>query len=184
MRRRSGRPVGIALCAAVVAGAPGTVTGAGAQTLHIGPPAPESVPDVPDAARANAGLPAWLAGTWMMQAGARWADMVWTSPRGGMILGVGRSGFGPEQESWEMLRIVRSKDGAITLLAQRKGGAALEYPLAVAGADSIEFANAAHTPQRVRLWRAGQLLMTETSRLDGSEAERVNYRPVELPPAD
>ncbi|MES2492859.1 MAG: DUF6265 family protein [Pseudomonadota bacterium] len=154
-------------------------TAVGAQTLHIGPPGPDRAPVVPDAERANAGLPAWLAGTWAMEAGARWADAVWTSPRGGMILGLGRKGFGAEQESWEALRIVRTKAGVISLTARRAGGAELDYPLAVAAAESIEFANAAHTPQRIRLWRAGQLLMTETSALDGSEAERMNYRPVE-----
>ena len=147
-----------------------------------GPPRPGA--ELPDAARANAGLPLWLAGTWMMQNGARWADMVWTSPRGGMILGLGRTGFGADLESWEAVRIVRRADGSIGLVAQRKGGPALDYPLAVAGADSIEFSNVTHSPQRIRLWREGQLLMTETSQMDGGEAERMNYRPVETAPKD
>jgi len=169
---------------AVVAAAFASAAAAGAQTLRIGPPGPEAATAVPDAERINAGLPAWLAGTWVMQAGARWADAVWTSPRGGMMLGLGRSGFGAEQESWETLRIVRTTAGAISLVVQRQGGTALDYPLAVSGAESIEFASAAHRPQRIRLWRAGQLLMTETSALDGSEAERMNYRPVETAPTD
>lgn len=175
--------------AMIAAGLVLTATGAAAGQFTFGGerPVPDpdlTDPDLPNAEKANAGLPLWLAGTWMMQDGARWADAVWTTPRGGMILGLMRNGFGAGQDSWEALRIVRKKDGLITLVTERKGGPALDYPLAVAGADSMEFSDAAHSPQRIRLWRAGQLLMTETSRLDGSDAVRMNYRPVETAPKD
>ena len=133
----------------------------------------------PLSAEVAAPLPAWLAGTWAM-----WADEVWMSPRGGMMLGLGRTGFGPDVETWETSRIVRRDDGTVSLVAQRKGGATLDYPLVVAGAESLEFANAAHEPQRIRFARQGQLLMIETSKIDGSEASRMNYRPVETAPKD
>ena len=93
-------------------------------------------------------------------------------------------GFGPDVESWESSRIVRRADGTVSLVAQRKGGAALDYPLIVAGADSMEFANAAHDPQRIRFARQGQLLMIEISKIDGSDAVLRNYRPVETAPKD
>ena len=139
---------------------------------------------VPASGDMAAPLPAWLAGTWAMEDGARWADEIWTSPRGGMMLGLGRTGFGPDVESWESSRIVRRADGTVSLVAQRKGGAALDYPLIVAGADSMEFANAAHDPQRIRFARQGQLLMIEISKIDGSDAVLRNYRPVETAPKD
>ncbi len=138
----------------------------------------------PAASELTAPLPGWLAGTWAMEDGARWADEIWTSPRGGMMLGLGRAGFGPDVESWESSRIVRRADGVVSLVAQQKGGAALDYPLVVAGSDSMEFANAAHEPQRIRFTRQGQLLMIETSKIDGSDAVRRNYRPVETAPKD
>lgn len=119
-----------------------------------------------------------------MQDGAAWADAVWTAPRGGMMLGLGRTGFGPDVESWDSVRIERKTDGTISLVMQRKGGVALDYPQAIAGADSVEFASLQHEPQRIRFWRAGQLLMTETSRMDGTEASRLYYRPVETAPKD
>jgi len=130
-------------------------------------------------------LPAWLAGTWAMEQGAAWADEVWTGPRGGMMLGLARSGFGPDVESWESLRIVLKPGGALVYVVQAKGGTAVEFPLAVASASAVEFANPGHAfPQRIRFWREGQLLMSEASKMDGSEAVRMNFRPVETAPKD
>lgn len=130
--------------------------------------------------RAAPVLPEWLAGNWQMQDGAAWADEMWTSAKGGIMLGIARRGFGPDIETWGMLRIARKADGAVVLALQPRGaGAATEYPMVLASAETIEFANpSAPYPQRIRLWREGQLLMSETSRIDGSEAERMNFRPV------
>ena len=143
------------------------------------------------AARASApadaatALPEWLAGTWAMEHGADWADEVWTSARGGMMLGLGRTGFGPDIQSWETARIMRRPGGSLSFIVQTKGGAAVEFPLAVASAYAIEFANPANAfPQRIRFWREGQLLMTELAKMDGSGAVRTNYRPVETAPRD
>lgn len=135
--------------------------------------------------RAAPDLPEWLGGTWAMESGSAWADEVWTSARGGMMLGFYRQGFGSGVEAWESLRIERKAGGALVLVMQAKGGAGTEYGLAVAGANSIEFTNpAASFPQRIRYWREGQLLMTEMARMDGSEAVRMNFRPVETAPRD
>jgi len=114
-----------------------------------------------------------------MEDGAAWAEEVWTSARGGIMLGIVRQGFGPGLESWDMLRIAE-KGGALVLSRQPSGGgAAVDYPMVLQSAESIEFANpSAPRPQRIRLWRAGQLLMSETSRIDGGEAVRMNFRPV------
>ncbi len=129
-------------------------------------------------------LPAWLAGTWAMEDGATWADELWTDPRGGVMLGVARNGFGPDLKSWELTQIKTRKDGSLALIAQTDGKPAVEFPLVLISAEAIEFANPAHDyPQRIRYWRQGKLLMAETSKLDGSEAVRWNYRPV-VPPRD
>ncbi|MEP7221027.1 MAG: DUF6265 family protein [Novosphingobium sp.] len=130
-------------------------------------------------------LPEWLRGTWAMEHGSAWAEEVWTAPRGGMMLGLGREGFGPDVKSWESVRIQRKPDGSLSYYAQPKGGAVVEFPMAVASDSAIEFANAAHDfPQRIRYWREGQLLMAEISRMDGSDAVRFNYRPVATGPED
>jgi hypothetical protein len=127
----------------------------------------------------EAALPEWLHGTWAMEHGSSWAEEVWTAPRGGMMLGIGREGFGPDVNSWESVRIQRKPNGTLSYYAQLKGGAAVEFPMALSSDAAIEFANAAHDfPQRIRYWREGQLLMAEVSRMDGSDAVRSNYRPV------
>ena len=130
-------------------------------------------------------LPGWLAGTWSREAGAAWADEIWTSARGGMMLGLGRTGFGPDVDGWETARIERKAGGELALVVQRKGEATVELPMVVAGPDSIEFASpvaGSSGGQRIRFWREGQLLMREVSRIDGSEAVRMNFRPVETAP--
>ncbi len=129
-------------------------------------------------------LPAWLAGTWAMEDGASWSDELWTDPRGGVMLGLARSGFGPELKSWEVTRIVTRKDGSLAYVVQEDGKPAVEFPLVLISAEAIEFANPAHDyPQRIRYWRQGKLLMAEVSKLDGSDVMRWNYRPV-VPPRD
>lgn len=131
---------------------------------------------------ASTPLPDWLAGTWAREAGATWAEQLWTAPRGGQMLGLSREGFGPDVTGWAQLRIEKGRDGSPVLVAQETGGAPVRYQLAVASEAAIEFTNPAEKAhQRIRYSREGQLLVIETSRLDGSGVERWNYRPVAAP---
>ncbi len=128
---------------------------------------------------AQSALPEWLAGTWAMQDGSAWAEELWTSPQDGMMLGLGREGFGPKVESWKVIRIQVKPNGIVAYIAQVRGGAPVEFPLAMMSDSAIEFANPSHNyPQRIRYWREGQLLMAEISRIDGSDVQRWNYRPI------
>lgn len=132
----------------------------------------------------GAALPGWMAGTWMMEEGAQWADEVWTDPRGGMMLGVGRSGFGPQLDSWELTQIRVKADGSMVYIAQPGGKAAVEFPMVLISEEAVEFANPSHDyPQRIRYSRQGKLLVAEISLLDGSRPTRWNYRQV-IPPQD
>jgi hypothetical protein len=126
-------------------------------------------------------LPSWMAGDWIMQDGYDWADESWTTPRGDMMIGVARTGFGSGLQMWEVTRIERKPDGSLSFFAQPRGVPASEFPMVLVSDDAIEFANPAHDfPQRIRYWRAGQLLMAEVSKIDGSDAMRWNYRPLEI----
>lgn len=151
-----------------------------------GPPAPHYVPQdqIPGQSSGQA-LPGWLGGTWAMVRGAEWAEELWTAPRSNAMVGLARSGFGPDIQNWQWLRIARQDDGELVLQVQDKGGPAIEYRLAFASAEAIEFGSPrSDFPQRIRFARAGQLLIIEQSRMDGSEAMVVNYRPVETAPRD
>lgn len=137
----------------------------------------------PAGAQTNAppALPAWLAGFWQAQDGIAWADEMWNAPRGGVMLGAGRAGTGAQMQSWEAMRIIAKSDGTIVFHAQPRGGAGTEFPAVSIGEESIEFANAQHDyPQRIRYWRQGQLLMAEAAKIDGSEAQRWNFRPAQV----
>lgn len=127
-------------------------------------------------------LPDWMAGTWMMENGANWSDEVWTDPRGGVMLGLARTGFGTQLETWSLGQIRQRPDGTISLVTQPQGQVAREYPMVLVSDEAIEFANPAQDyPQRIRYWRQGKLLMAEISKIDGSQVVRWNYRPVVAP---
>lgn len=130
----------------------------------------------------NAALPAWMAGTWVMEDGTNWADEVWTDPRGGVMLGVTRTGFGPQLQNWEIAQVRARSDGTMAFIVQPEGKAAVTFPMVLISDEAVEFANPANDyPQRIRYWRQGKLLMAEVSRLDGSDVMRWNYRPVVAP---
>ena len=123
-------------------------------------------------------LPDWLTGEWLQNAGDRWSEEVWTLPRGGTMIGVGRMGRGENLRSWEVMRIVRAADGSLTLHGAPEGGPATIFPLVAQGVRDISFANSDHDyPQRIRYWREGRLLMAETAKMDGSEAQNWTYSP-------
>ncbi|MBZ9649034.1 DUF6265 family protein [Sphingobium sp. 3R8] len=123
-------------------------------------------------------LPDWLTGEWLQKRDDRWTEEVWTLPRGGTMIGVGRTGRGETLRSWEVMRIVRAPDGALTLHAAPEGGATTIFPVVAEGVRDISFANPNHDyPQRIRYWREGRLLMAETARMDGSQAQSWTYSP-------
>ena len=43
----------------------------------------------------------WLEGAWTSESKGRWTEEVWTAPRGGLILGVNRSGKGDSADNYE-----------------------------------------------------------------------------------
>ncbi|BBF70766.1 DUF6265 family protein [Sphingomonas bisphenolicum] len=123
-------------------------------------------------------LPDWLTGEWLQKRDDRWTEEVWTLPRGGTMIGVGRTGRGETLRSWEVMRIVRAADGSLTLHAAPEGGATTIFPVVAEGVRDISFANPNHDyPQRIRYWREGRLLMAETARMDGSQAQNWTYSP-------
>ena len=133
---------------------------------------------------AKPALPDWMAGTWMMEDGANWSDELWTDPRGGIMFGISRTGFGTQLERWDLSQIRFKPDGRVSLFVQSQGRGAVEFPLVLISEEAIEFANPSHNyPQRIRYWRQGRLLMAEASGIDGSDITRWNYRPV-VPPRD
>ena len=131
-------------------------------------------------ATARAGeLPDWLTGEWLQMRDDRRTEEVWTLPRGGVMVGVGRTGRGGVLRSWEVMRIVRAADGSLAFHGAPEGGTATIFPAIAEGVRDISFANPDHDyPQRIRYWREGRLLMAETAKMDGSQTQSWTYAPM------
>jgi len=123
--------------------------------------------------------PGWMAGCWVEQAGSRWAEECWTSPRAGMMLGSSRSGDGTALRSWEAAQILPDASGRLTFWASPNGEGRFPFPLASYTETEMIFANPAHDyPQRIRYWREGAALNAEISMMDGSKPMRWHFSAV------
>jgi hypothetical protein len=124
-----------------------------------------------------AALPGWLVGCWEQVEGDKWTDECWTTPRGGIQIGSGRSGRGEKLNSWESMQIERGEDGGLTFYGSPGGAPRVAFPLVSQAAQEVVFANPAHDyPQRIRYWRDGELLRAEIALADGSKAVGLTYR--------
>lgn len=139
--------------------------------------APLSAQDVAEPA-----LPGWMAGCWEMRNGDQWAEECWTIPRGGMMLGSGRTGIGDQLATWENMRIALAEpigEGPIRMVfwAAPGGIGWTAFAWSPAGDEGVTFHNAANDyPQRVRYWREGELLNAEISLEDGTRPMRWSFR--------
>ena len=122
-------------------------------------------------------LPGWMAGCWERASGDRWTEECWMGPRGGIMLGAGRSGAGEAVREWEATQIVVGPDGKLAYWASPQGGAHVAFPMVSQGPREIVFANPSHDyPQRIRYWMEGDALNAEISRVGGGRLVRWTYR--------
>ena len=129
------------------------------------------------AATAAFQMPAFLAGCWEQRRGARWAEECWTAPRGGLMIGSGRTGTGDRIEHWEYMRIERAADGSVTFHGSPRGAPAVAFKATAASASQITFVNTAHDfPQRVRYTATAGGIDAEVSLVDGSKRQSWRYR--------
>ena len=99
------------------------------------------------------------------------------APRGGVMLGAGRSGKGDRLVEWEATQIIPGPDGKLVYWASPEGGARVAFTEVSRGPQEIVFANPAHDyPQRIRYWREGKRLDAQVSLLDGSKSITWRYR--------
>ena len=128
-------------------------------------------------------LPSWMAGCWQMRDGERWAEECWTIPRGGQMLGSGRTGNANGVRSFEFMRIeLHEPNGEgptirMAFVAAPNGMGWTTFAWSPSDASGVTFFNAANDyPQRVRYWREGDELKAEISLLDGSNPTQFAFR--------
>jgi hypothetical protein len=98
---------------------------------------------------------AWLAGCWEQAAGPRTVEEQWTRPRGGLMLGSGRTVRGNTLVEYEQTRIFE-RGGRLVYGANPSGQAPAEFESIELSDSSVTFENPTHDfPQRVMYRRRG-----------------------------
>jgi hypothetical protein len=95
----------------------------------------------------------WMAGSWEgRDASGLEMEEVWTTPRGGMMLGMHRDVKGDRLASFEFLRIESGPEGLV-YQAQPRGRPATAFPLKEAAGRKVVFESLQHDfPQRILYW--------------------------------
>jgi len=118
---------------------------------------------------------AWMSGQWQTADGA--TEESWTAPRGGMMLGVGRTTRDGVVREYEFLRLQAGADGVPVYWGSPNGATPVGFRLSQAGPSSATFDNPAHDyPQRIRYRRDGDALIATISAIDDSHATSWTYR--------
>jgi hypothetical protein len=120
----------------------------------------------------------WLAGSWVSETADGWTEEVWTADRGGLMLGVNRSGKGGKATGFEYMRLQRDGSGRIVFWASPGGKAAVAFPEAPgAGWQRVVFENASNDyPQRIVYERRGGTLTGTISDLKGGKAHSWTFK--------
>ena len=97
----------------------------------------------------------WLAGCWEQAVGQRLVEEQWTRPRGGLMLGLGRTVRGDTLVEYEQTRIFE-RGGRLVFGANPSGQASAEFESIEVSDSSVTFQNPTHDfPQRVMYRRRG-----------------------------
>jgi hypothetical protein len=91
----------------------------------------------------------WLAGCWELGSGGRVVEEQWTRPRGGLMLGVGRTVRGDSLVEYEQVRIFE-RGGRLVYGASPSGQTPAEFESTQVSDSAVTFENLGHDfPQRV-----------------------------------
>jgi hypothetical protein len=119
----------------------------------------------------------WLSGDWVSETPEGWTEEHWSSDRGGLMLGLNRSGKGDKATAFEYMRIQRDERGRIIFWASPGGKAAVAFPqVSHGGRRKIVFENAKNDyPQRIVYERRGDVLTGTISDLKSGNAMRWTF---------
>jgi len=113
-----------------------------------------SARDIPPGEVSSVGSLQFMAGTWETDPGkaksAAVTEEVWTTPRGGTMLGVNRVTKDERTVSWEQLRVEEREGDGLYLVANPMGKGETAFRLTKLGANYAEFSNPTHDfPQHI-----------------------------------
>lgn len=112
----------------------------------------------------------WLSGDWVSEGDARWTEEHWTHPRGGAMLGLGRSGKEARMVGFELMRITTESDGGIVFWGAPGGRRPVPFRLVSQDGTEVAFENPQHDfPKRITYKREGDRLTATVSGGDESD---------------
>lgn len=91
---------------------------------------------------------AFMAGSWSAPSGGAEVEEVWLAPKGGLMLGLGRTVRDGKAIEFEFLRIEQQGE-TLVYLASPGGKPATPFPLAAIDATSAAFESALEFPRRI-----------------------------------
>lgn len=101
---------------------------------------------------------AWLAGNWISESEAETVEEHWLVPRGGLMLGIGRTVKTSGRRNFEYMRI-EEKKGALTFFASPSGQPATPFKATSVTADKVVFENPNNDfPAKITYWKEGEQL--------------------------
>jgi hypothetical protein len=113
------------------------------------------VPAAISAQALHAPLPAWMAGCWERRSGVHLVEEHWLAPRGGTMLGVGRTTRDDTLVEYEHTRI-HVRGDTLVFAASPSAQAPAEFRALRPSGDEVRFENLAHDfPQRLIYRRVG-----------------------------
>lgn len=126
-------------------------------------------------APANLDRLSWLQGCWTTTSGARVVEEQWTSPRGGVMLGVGRTTRDGRLVEYEFV-VIRERGDTLVYEAHPSGQAPADFVAKGVEADAVVFENATHDfPQRVGYRRRGTGIDAWVEGTIGGQTRRVEF---------
>jgi len=135
------------------------------------------VAGVPVAGGAPTGVEriAWLQGCWSLTSGSRTVEEQWMAPRGGVMLGTGRTVKDGRLVEHEFV-IIRERDDALVYQAHPSGQPSAEFVSTNVEAASVVFENAQHDfPQRIGYRRRGAGLDAWIEGTAGGKSRRIEF---------
>ena len=106
-------------------------------------------------AAAGIGQVAWLSGCWVQQTGQTTVEEQWTPPRGGTMLGTGRTTRNGALVEYEFI-VLRQQNSRLAYEAHPSGQSPTAFLSIQVGEDAVVFENPMHDfPQRVGYRKAG-----------------------------
>jgi hypothetical protein len=118
----------------------------------------------------------WLAGCWARTSGSRVVEEQWMRPRGGLMLGAGRTVEGDSLIEFEQVR-VHERDGRLIYAAAPSGQTPAEFTSLAVTDSSITFENLTHDfPQRILYRRIGaDSLVARVEGMRGGKLRGVDF---------